>query len=115
MGEQRLYGLDARGLQPLHEWTGGFEQFWNESFERLDDQIRISATLQARHTISEPGLFEVGHGEIFECYEAVRLGVSRVIRMECRGGVALWSLLAGRHLLSSFPAGLIRRRQKRNQ
>ena len=35
-GKQRLYGLDARGLQPVHEWTGGFERFWNESFDRLD-------------------------------------------------------------------------------
>ncbi len=32
-GKQRLYGLDARGLRPVHEWTGGFDQFWNESFE----------------------------------------------------------------------------------
>jgi len=30
-GKQRLYGLDARGLRPVHEWTGGFERFWNES------------------------------------------------------------------------------------
>src|SRR5260370_3363295 len=22
-GKQRLYGLDARGLRPVHEWTGG--------------------------------------------------------------------------------------------
>lgn len=36
LGKQRLYGLDARGLQPVHEWTGGFEQFWNESLDRLD-------------------------------------------------------------------------------
>jgi DNA-binding transcriptional ArsR family regulator len=35
-GKQRLYGLDARGLRPVHEWIGGFEQFWNESFDRLD-------------------------------------------------------------------------------
>src|SRR5277367_1351132 len=33
-GRQRLYGLDARGLRPVHEWTGGFERFWNESFDR---------------------------------------------------------------------------------
>jgi len=31
-GKQRLYGLDARGLRPVYEWTGGFERFWNESF-----------------------------------------------------------------------------------
>jgi len=35
-GKQRLYGLDARGLRPVHEWTGGFERFWNETFDRLD-------------------------------------------------------------------------------
>jgi DNA-binding transcriptional ArsR family regulator len=39
-GKQRLYGLDARGLQPVHEWVGGFEQFWNESFGRLDEYVR---------------------------------------------------------------------------
>ena len=39
-GKQRLYGLDARGLRPLHEWTGGFERFWNESFDRLDAYVQ---------------------------------------------------------------------------
>ena len=34
-GKQRVYGLDARELRPGHEWTGGFERFWNESFDRL--------------------------------------------------------------------------------
>lgn len=36
VGKQRLYGLDARGLRPVHAWVGGFADFWNESFERLD-------------------------------------------------------------------------------
>src|SRR5947199_9241821 len=35
-GKQRLYGLDARGLRPGHEWTGGCELFSNGRFERLD-------------------------------------------------------------------------------
>ncbi|WP_066063978.1 hypothetical protein [Frankia sp. EI5c] len=39
-GKQRLYGLDARGLRPVHEWAGGFERFWNESFDRLDAYVR---------------------------------------------------------------------------
>lgn len=39
-GKQRLYGLDARGLEPIHEWTGGFEQYWNESFDRLNDYVK---------------------------------------------------------------------------
>ena len=40
VGQQRLYGLDARGLRPVHEWVGGFEQFWNESFDRLDAYVQ---------------------------------------------------------------------------
>ncbi|HZD70435.1 MAG TPA: metalloregulator ArsR/SmtB family transcription factor [Actinomycetes bacterium] len=40
VGKQRLYGLDARGLRPVHEWVGGFERFWNESFDRLDEYVR---------------------------------------------------------------------------
>ena len=39
-GKQRVYGLDARGLRPIHEWTGGFEQFWNASFDRLDAYVQ---------------------------------------------------------------------------
>ena len=39
-GKQRLYGLDARGLRPVHEWTGGFERFWNDSFDRLDAYVQ---------------------------------------------------------------------------
>ena len=39
-GQQRLYSLDARGLRPIHEWVGGFEQFWNESFDRLNAYVK---------------------------------------------------------------------------
>ena len=39
-GKQRLYGLDARGLRPVQEWVGGFERFWNESFDRLDEYVQ---------------------------------------------------------------------------
>ena len=39
-GKQRMYGLDARGLRPVHDWTGGFERFWNESFDRLDAYVQ---------------------------------------------------------------------------
>ena len=39
-GKQRLYGLDARGLRPMHEWLGGFERFWNGSFDRLDGYVQ---------------------------------------------------------------------------
>src|SRR5258705_3761276 len=39
-GKRRLYGLDARGLRPVHEWTGGFERVWNESFDRLGEDVQ---------------------------------------------------------------------------
>src|SRR5262249_2443175 len=39
-GKQRLYGLDARRLRPVHEWVGGFERFWSESFDRLDEYVQ---------------------------------------------------------------------------
>ncbi len=39
-GRQRIYGLDARGLRPVYEWVGGFEEFWNESFNSLNAYVR---------------------------------------------------------------------------
>ena len=39
-GQQRLYGLDARGLRPLHEWVGGFEQFWGARLDRLNEYVK---------------------------------------------------------------------------
>ena len=48
-GKQRLYGLEASGLRPVHEWAGGFEQFWNESFARLDTFVQdLKQTSQER-------------------------------------------------------------------
>jgi DNA-binding transcriptional ArsR family regulator len=39
-GRQRLYALHARGLRPVHDWVGGFERFWTESFDRLDAYVQ---------------------------------------------------------------------------
>lgn len=39
-GRQRHYALDAGGLRVVHEWAGGFERFWAESFDRLEDYVR---------------------------------------------------------------------------
>src|SRR6187402_3766675 len=39
-GKQRLYGLNASELRPIHEWTGGFERLWNERFDRLDEYVQ---------------------------------------------------------------------------
>jgi DNA-binding transcriptional ArsR family regulator len=39
-GQQRFYKLDARGLKPIHDWVGGFEEFWNQSFDRLNAYMK---------------------------------------------------------------------------
>lgn len=36
VGRRRLYGIDAAGLRPVHEWTGGFAEFWHGSLDRLE-------------------------------------------------------------------------------
>jgi DNA-binding transcriptional ArsR family regulator len=51
-GKQRLHRLDARGLQPVHEWVGGFEEFWSGSFARLNEYVK---ELQRREETDDGG------------------------------------------------------------
>jgi len=39
-GRRRFYKLNAARLKPLHDWVKSFEQFWSESFDRLDEYLR---------------------------------------------------------------------------
>ena len=39
-GRQRFYALDAAGLREVHEWTGGFQRFWSESLDRLEEYVK---------------------------------------------------------------------------
>lgn len=39
-GRQRFYSLDASGLREIHEWAGGFADFWSGSFARLEAYVR---------------------------------------------------------------------------
>jgi DNA-binding transcriptional ArsR family regulator len=39
-GQQRLYGVNASGLKPVHDWVAGFEQLWNERLDRLNDFVK---------------------------------------------------------------------------
>lgn len=45
-GQQRLYGLDARGLRPVHDWVVGFEQFWGEKLDRLNEYVKTQQRQQ---------------------------------------------------------------------
>lgn len=46
-GRERVYALDARGLRPVHEWVGGFERYWGETFDRLNAYVQ---ELRVRNT-----------------------------------------------------------------
>lgn len=38
-GRQRLYRLNGHALKPIHDWVSGYERFWSERFDRLDDVL----------------------------------------------------------------------------
>jgi DNA-binding transcriptional ArsR family regulator len=38
-GRRRLYRLEARALQPIHDWVSDYEKHWNERLDRLDDYL----------------------------------------------------------------------------
>src|SRR2546422_712243 len=62
-GKQRLYGLDARGLRPVHEWTGGFERVWDESVDPLGEHAQ-----DLKQAKQEEGLVRAeGPGEPRQC------------------------------------------------
>lgn len=39
-GQQRWYRLNADRLRPIHDWVKSYEQFWNETFDRLENYLR---------------------------------------------------------------------------
>lgn len=39
-GRRRLYRVNSQQLKLIHDWVTPFEQFWNESFDRLDHVLQ---------------------------------------------------------------------------
>ncbi|MDQ3963185.1 MAG: metalloregulator ArsR/SmtB family transcription factor [Actinomycetota bacterium] len=35
-GRERIYRLDGRALQPIHQWVSNYERIWSERFDALD-------------------------------------------------------------------------------
>jgi DNA-binding transcriptional ArsR family regulator len=54
-GQQRIYGLNASGLKPVHDWTSGFEQLWNERFDRLNEFVKERQKKEERESDKEHG------------------------------------------------------------
>jgi DNA-binding transcriptional ArsR family regulator len=38
-GRRRVYRLNGRALRPIHDWVKGYERFWSERLDRLDDVL----------------------------------------------------------------------------
>jgi DNA-binding transcriptional ArsR family regulator len=38
-GRQRLYRLNGRPLQPIHEWVERYQSTWSERFDSLDELL----------------------------------------------------------------------------
>ncbi len=38
-GRRRVYRLNAGALRPIHDWVSGYERFWSERFDLLDDVL----------------------------------------------------------------------------
>lgn len=58
-GQQRWYRLNADRLRPIHDWVKSYEQFWNETFDRLENYLR---ELQAKEKEKNDGNNESGSG-----------------------------------------------------
>jgi DNA-binding transcriptional ArsR family regulator len=48
-GRHRMYRLDARPLQPIHDWVRRYEQMWERRFERLDAVLEELGELEDDH------------------------------------------------------------------
>lgn len=38
-GRQRVYRLNGRPLQPIHDWVREYERTWSERFDSLDELL----------------------------------------------------------------------------
>src|ERR1700754_3582724 len=48
-GRQRMYTLDARPLQPIHDWVSNYERLWSRRFDRLDAVLEDLKNLEAEN------------------------------------------------------------------
>lgn len=47
--------LNPEPLAAAHEWLGGYEQFWAESLERLDDYVKVMQRKEKRNAGKRKG------------------------------------------------------------
>lgn len=47
--------LEAAPLAEVAEWIGGYEQFWAESLDRLEDYVKVMQRKEKRHVSKRKG------------------------------------------------------------
>jgi DNA-binding transcriptional ArsR family regulator len=60
--QRRPCRLEAAGLKEVASWVGGFQGFWRESYERLDDVLAEMARASADPGKTAPKRKERKHG-----------------------------------------------------
>jgi len=54
-GRQRVYALNARQLQPVHDWVRRFERFWRHQLDRIKTRAeRKARESKARNPEEKP-------------------------------------------------------------
>jgi len=48
-GRQLLYRTNAKAIQPLHEWSGRFERYWESQLLRIKDRAERQAKSSDAH------------------------------------------------------------------
>lgn len=43
-GRERIYRLDGRALQPIHDWVSNYERMWSDRFDALDEVLENMKT-----------------------------------------------------------------------
>jgi DNA-binding transcriptional ArsR family regulator len=43
-GRERIYRLDGRALQPIHDWVSNYERMWSDRFDALDEVLEKMRT-----------------------------------------------------------------------
>lgn len=53
LGRQRMYRLNGLPLKPIADWLAGYERFWSERLERLDELLAELKQAEARAEASD--------------------------------------------------------------
>jgi DNA-binding transcriptional ArsR family regulator len=52
-GRQKLYQTNAAAIRPLHEWTGEFERFWQQTLKRVKQRAEVGAAASSHNADEE--------------------------------------------------------------